>query len=200
METSLRLVLLLIGFVIIIGVIWDFKKNRKKGQKNATRLEPASFSETVADLPTKEEIIMIHVVAKFGNFLGGELLDAFNEVHLYHGDMQIFYLYENTDGTGNIMFSVVSAVEPGYFEISKMKNFVTPGITLFFKLTRPNQSIAAFELMLRTAKKLAMLLNGQLIDENRQLLTMPVIERYRDRIRTSTRPSAALTRKAGDGI
>ena len=69
-----------------------------------------------------------------------------------------------------------------------METLETPGVTLFFTLTRPNQSIAALELMLRTAKQLALKLNGDIKDDKQRLLTMHTVERYRDRVKRASSP------------
>ena len=130
------------------------------------------------------DLIILHVMARQpGFFLGKKLFEAFQEAHLFYGEMNIFHRHENTDGVGRIMFSVASAVEPGSFEFSKAESFVTPGLTLFFQVDRPNQSIAAFELMLRTAKQLMMRLDGEIKDDQYKFLTLPIIERYREKVR-----------------
>jgi cell division protein ZipA len=246
METSLRLVLLFIGLVIIAGIIWDSRRSSttKKTIKPRDRtdsedlitsdfvepdisfdecdrlsespsLEPLfdSIPESFLDdsiephldsskssvahtsslvqqapqpkpQPKFEEIIVLNVLARHpGVFLGKKLLDVLTEMHFYYGDMQLFHRYDNVDGSGKPVFSLVSAVEPGIFDLSKMDTFVTPGVTLFFTATRPNQAIAAFELMLRTAKQLMMRMDGELRDEKRRPLTIQAIEDYRDRVR-----------------
>ena len=127
------------------------------------------------------------VEAPFVEGVGG----GFKNV-IINGDMQIFHRHEDMDGSGEVVFSVVSSVEPGYFELSKIENLVTPSITLFFTVTQPNQSIAAFELMLRTAKQLAMRLNGEVRDEQRRPLSIHTIEKYRDRIRQKSSGYRAL--------
>ncbi len=220
MEASLRLFLLLMGVVIVVGIIWDFRRNRgtkekKEISKPRTDREHFVSDDLTADvlkthhfdeLSTKDrveepeavavgegEIIVLQIMARHPNqFLGRKLLDVLNECHLYFGDMQIFHRYENIDGTGNVIFSLASAVEPGYFELSKMADLRSPGLTLFFTTTRPNQSIAAFELMLRTAKQLAQRLEGELKDDKHRPLTPLSIENYRDRVRSPRSPSRAM--------
>lgn len=148
-------------------------------------LEPAVEHKPVHYF-NPQTIIALNVLARQpGMFSGKKLLEVFRDAHLFHGDMDIYHRYENTDGTGKIMFSVVSAVEPGIFDITKMDKFVTPGLTLFFSPIRPNQAIAAFELMLRTAKLIALRLDGELKDQNRRILTLQGIEKYREKIRAS---------------
>ena len=234
METSVRVGLLLLGFLIVAGIIWDTRRNSKKAPKSPTRGETfredmrdegdllgmkdfeeesnLSLEESVSSAyrvkksypsqptyrgqapaksaPTKvDEILAVFVMAKPNTvFSSRELFEALNEAHLFYGDMQIFHRYENIDGSGKPMFSLALAVEPGFFEVSKMETLETPGVTLFFTLTRPNQSIAALELMLRTAKQLALKLNGDIKDDKQRLLTMHTVERYRDRVKRASSP------------
>lgn len=225
METGLRLLLLIVGFVIIAGIIWDNCRDKKKKKSPVTNRDRThdNFATTDLDADLNEldiafdepsfkteaneklrlaydrsksipsEIISLHIFARSNKpFTGEKLLDAFTDFHLYYGDMQIFHRFEERDGSGEIVFSVMSSIEPGYFVLSKMAEVKTPAITLFFTITEPNQSVAAFELMLRTAKQLAMRLDGELKDDGRQTLTIHGIEKYRERIRlkSSTRVSS----------
>jgi cell division protein ZipA len=207
MQTSLRWVLLLIGIVIVLGIIWDAKRN------NASKRKPNNIShdpdlhdshfagegmqiddkdcimdESSAIESAKEQInniVMLHIMApRLQPFLGEQLIEAFEEMYLYYGKNQIFHYYENNDGTGKLLFSVVSAIEPGFFDLAEIENFKTSGITLFFVLSRPNHSIAAFESMLRIAKQLAAHLDGEIRDDQRRILTHERIEDYRERIRS----------------
>ncbi len=219
METSLRLLLLLVGLVIVVGIIWDTRRNSAGKQKHKPIVRDRSEAEDliIEDIAEPEiltensgvftdkaeesapitpspstpaktpEIILLHVMARESNlFFGKALFKALNEAYLYYGDMQIFHRHEETDGSGKRLFSLVSSVEPGYFEAAKREDFKTPGITLFFELIEPNRSIAAFEVMLRTAKQLAMRLDGELRDSRHKPLTIHEIEHYRERVRQQT--------------
>lgn len=131
-----------------------------------------------------QDLVILNVMArKPGIFLGKKLVEALQEAHVYFGEMNIFHRHENSDGTGHIIFSIASAVEPGMFEISKMDTCVTQGITLFFHAERRNQSIAAFELMLRTAKQISMRLDAELKDDEHKFVSLHTIEKYRERMR-----------------
>jgi len=195
METSLRLVLLVLGCVIVAGIIWDSRRSGLFRKKMKSVMRQENF-EDIEDIQESEEnrehiqnepratIIALHLMARRPHlFLGKQVVEALSEVHIFYGEMQIFHRFSNIDGTGEPIFSVVSAVEPGFFEISKMETFTTPGLTLFFAATSSNQAISAFELMLRTAKQLALQLDGELKDDHHRPLTPQIIEKYRERIR-----------------
>lgn len=256
METSLRIVLVLVGLVIVAGIIWDaFLSGRRRPWKsgrntnNTPRTKnpfPQDWENSDNDLHSDEfddvilvkstpkvknneseyvryeniihenimhenitnesmksseriieregeraklnnppqDLMILNIMArKPGVLAGRKLLDALNEAHMIYGEMDIFHRHENNDGTGRIIFSLASALEPGTFTLSKMDTFVTPGITLFFNMERPNQSIAAFELMLRSAKQLAMRLDAEIKDDQHKFLTLVTIEKYRDKAR-----------------
>lgn len=130
------------------------------------------------------DIIALSIMARQpGVFLGKKLQDAFLETQLQLGEMDIFHRYDNKEDSQEPIFSVASAVEPGTFDWEHMDTMVTQGLMLFFKLSTPNQSIAAFELMLRIARQLAQRLDGELRDDRRRLLTIQSIENYREKVR-----------------
>jgi cell division protein ZipA len=79
-------------------------------------------------------------------------------------------------------FSVSSVLKPGSFDIEQMEDTTVPGVALFIKLPGPDDPVAAFEEMLRTARKLADGLDGVVCDETRSTLTGQVINHMRERI------------------
>jgi cell division protein ZipA len=201
METALRLILLLLGVVIVVGIVWDFRRN--KSSKKSFDLNTATPPEPLFDdvrlivksekqeptfqgeaMDMREEIMAFNIMARQPNiFTGKKLKNAFADTYLYYGEMELFHRFEHIDGSGEKLFSVVSSVEPGFFNLSEIDTLRTPGITLFFITTTPNHSMYTLELMLRTAKQLALRLEGDLKDDKHRFLTREIIENYRDRIR-----------------
>ena len=236
METSLRLVLILIGVIIVVGIIWDSRRSRldkrstekKKpfnfsfGKKentdfesehleneepsldevvmvkssnhthyeNQTATKKAAFTNTNTTTANTSkasnkanDIIVLNILAAEPNiFVGRQLAEALNKVDMFYGEMKIFHRYKNSDGSGEQLFSLVSSIEPGIFELSTLETYRTPGVTLFFTLDNTGKSAATFELMLTTAKQLAQLLGGELRDDRRRPFTNEVLEDYRNRI------------------
>jgi cell division protein ZipA len=205
METALRFILLLLGVVIVVGIVWDTRKSwlTRNRSSETSVIEPSSKDsgsvssfddvrlivkpekqEPTLNVQYQQEIIALNIMArKPCLFTGKKLKSAFTDAHLFYGDRQIFHRFDNMDGTGMQLFSVVSSVEPGFFDMSTIDALETPGITLFFLTTTPNHSVYAFELMLRTAKQLAIRLDGELKDDRYKTLTAQIIESYRGRIR-----------------
>lgn len=160
-------------------------KNKPKESARESARTKEHHQEQNQDMDT---VFVLNIMAKQpGIFLGKKLIDVFDEAHLFYGDMQIFHRYENADGSGKHMFSLASAIEPGFFDLNTLESYVTPGLTLFFSPTTRNHSIAAFELMLRTAKILAAALDGEIKDQNRRPLTLEGIEKYRKTVRESVK-------------
>ncbi len=194
MQTGLRVVLLLIGCLIIAGIIWDYRRRPSHGTKKknilpVSKKAPQSLkmdTEDAENLPLESPIIVLHVVAKKPKlFSGSELLKAFESVYLFYGENQIFYGYQYPKAKGSNrgarLFSVLSMVEPGFFELSTMASLKIPGISLVLVLDEHTQPFA-FESMLKTAQALAQHLEGELRDQNHQPLVALHIQAFRERV------------------
>lgn len=141
--------------------------------------------DLIPDEPPPEPItnvIAIYIMARSPHgFSGAELSNALRNAHL-HFKNKMFYRYEQDDGTGESWFSLAKAVEPGYFNIETLPYEKVPGITLIMlpnKVTRP---VLALDKLIRTAKQIAFVLNGELLDDKRQALTLSTIENYKVQI------------------
>ncbi|MFN3918987.1 MAG: cell division protein ZipA C-terminal FtsZ-binding domain-containing protein, partial [Methylohalobius sp.] len=110
-----------------------------KLDRKAGKTEPA---EAKRKLP---EVIQVSIVAPPQQpFSGNKLLEAFEELGLEYGDMDIFHAYQGDE----IRFSVASLVKPGTFPIDAMDDFHTRGLTLFFQPPLVSQPVEAFEHMI----------------------------------------------------
>lgn len=126
-----------------------------------------------ATLPENPEMVVsVHVVAKSGReFHGDQLLEAFSEVGLQHGDRDIFHSYDCREGDESIQFSAANMVEPGTFNPSTMDQTKTNGVTLFMLLPGENNNVQTFESLLDAGNQLAKRLGGELRDSQRSTLT-----------------------------
>lgn len=131
-----------------------------------------------------EEVLLINVIARPGNKIqGGELLGGLFNCGLHFGSMNIFHRYSLANGDGPLMFSMANMVNPGVFDLDKINDFETPGVTFFLTLPGPKNSMTAFGLMLDTVRRVARILNAELRDEKQNPLTSKVIDDYRRRVR-----------------
>ncbi|HVV69774.1 MAG TPA: cell division protein ZipA [Gammaproteobacteria bacterium] len=126
------------------------------------------------------DLIIINLVAEpHQPYRGYELLQALLTSGLRYSKKGLFHRYEDPTGRGNILFNLVSSIEPGTFDLPKMGSFATTGLTLFMQIPTVQNPTQVFDLMLSTANELAEDLGGQLLDEQRQPLTDEKIAKWR---------------------
>jgi cell division protein ZipA len=145
--------------------------------------------ENPTSLPKKktqsavEEILYVMLVAKPNKpYVGYELLQALLSAGLRFGAMNIFHYHEQAHGNGKILFSIASASEPGTFEINKMGAYSGKGLMLFMRLSTNKDLMPAFELMLETGKQLIEDLDGDILDDERKVLTPEKIDKMKTKI------------------
>lgn len=147
------------------------------------------------DFREPEDVLVINVMAPKGErFRGDALLKTVLEQGMRFGSMNIFHHHEHFNGDGGILYSMANIVVPGTFDLASMKDFSTPGVSLFLALPVDGDSSRAFETMLTTAKALANNLGGELKDENRSVMTGQTAEHYRSRVKEFERKR--LSKKA----
>ncbi|ASG65447.1 cell division protein ZipA [Idiomarina piscisalsi] len=152
--------------------------------------EPAeSETQPGLDVGEPEEVIALHVK---GSVQGALLLQMMTELGCKFGDLGIFHRYENTAGTGELIFSVANMFNPGTFDLDNLENFETEGVAFFMTLPMKFDGQQAFNMMLNAAKKLATEIpQGQVLDGQRQLLTRQSIHEARQTIREFERQHSA---------
>ena len=137
--------------------------------------EAAPLGEGAAD-----DLLVIHLVApQEENFSGDALVSALRAQNLRFGDMNIFHRLD--DATGHAVFSVVRAVEPGHFDLTRIEDCASPGLMVFLRLPSQGDAQEALEDMMRTAEAMADDLGGALLDDNRQPFTALSSDGYRSR-------------------
>lgn len=187
---ELRWLLLAVGIVVLAGVFW-LSRRESRGERllpdkllrSRERSEPALEPEQPAvqevqeekPSPSVERVVAIRLMAReHGGFPGEKLLLALREEGLRHGRFNIFHFY----GDGDLeLFSVASLVEPGSFDLARMRDSFYPGVSLFLMLPSPVDALSAFDQMLSTARELARRLDGDLLDEQGSRLSVQR-ERY----------------------
>ena len=193
---EMRWILLIMGGLLVLGIylfgVWNksniFSKNQVKERIDPTVTEYIAVQDSpdeeikenepminAHDLtldPTYKEIesekkfvVTIRLVAiNNSNYAGDDLVLALREHGLQLGSYGIFHYYKNT--SKNIIFSAASLVEPGIFDLKKIKDQKIPGITFFMSLPLPVKGIEAFDEMLSVVKRLSNHLKGELLDES----------------------------------
>lgn len=122
-------------------------------------------------------IVVVNVAARQGAFQGPAIVQACAAAGLVAGEMSIYHRHDA--GTGPVLFSLASMVEPGTFPLQQMAGFSTPGLTLFTQLPGPRDGLVIYQEMLDVAEQLARLLQGELRDERQNKLTRQMQEHTR---------------------
>ncbi|QIK37995.1 cell division protein ZipA [Caldichromatium japonicum] len=131
---------------------------------------------------TEPLLIQLSISARRYPFRGPEILDIAASCGLYPGEMDIFHCFDEFDDETRVYFSMANMVKPGTFPLDDMESFSTPGLVLFAQLEGDPEDLTIFEEMVATARKLAMTLNGDVLDENRKPLTVNKEEELRQAV------------------
>jgi cell division protein ZipA len=150
------------------------------------QVDPARHASSTGRRPDArfERIVTIYVAARdSGTIAGAELVVAAEKAGLEFGDMGIFHrLVEGRPDLGPI-FSVANMVKPGNFDIGRISELRTPGLTFFMTLPGPVRALDGWDTMLPAAQRLAELLDAQVLDENHNALGRQTIQHLRDELR-----------------
>ena len=136
-----------------------------------------------ADLPV-ERIVTLFVVAREGeHFNGSDLVVATEKAGLEFGDMNIYHRLVDGKRELGPIFSVANMLKPGNFDLARLDALHTPGVSFFMTLPAPIPALDAWDAMLPTAQRMAELLDGQVLDEERNALGRQGIAHIRDQLR-----------------
>jgi cell division protein ZipA len=129
------------------------------------------------------QVLVINVMARPKTSIqGDELLPILLGAGLRFGEMSIFHRHADRKG-GPVLFSVANALNPGTFDLNRISDFSTQGVCFFMTLPNVANNMLAFEQMLATAKHMQSVLDAELKDDNRSVMTAQTVEHYRQRIR-----------------
>ena len=135
-----------------------------------------------------DKVVTLYLAARAGQaFHGPDLVVAAEKAGLVYGHMNIFHrLVDNHPEQGPV-FSVANLVKPGSFEMAGIQDLRTPGISFFMALPGPLPALDAWDAMLPTAQRMAELLDGVLLDEERNALGRQRIAHIREDLRNYDR-------------
>jgi cell division protein ZipA len=161
--------------------------------------QPTHVSEAEASAPTlssgdtpapkrieRRKILALRLAASPHKLDGARLLEALEGESLQHGKYDVFHRL-HTDGTS--IFSIASMVEPGTFDLEKMRGTQYTGVTLFAQLPGPVPGMHALNELVACARRLQQTLGGTLQDDRGVPLTVHRIERLRQEVREFERPA-----------
>ncbi|MEO8673695.1 MAG: cell division protein ZipA [Tahibacter sp.] len=131
-----------------------------------------------------ERIVTLFVSSRAGSVMhGADLVVAAEKCGLEFGDMGIFH--RMVDGKPELgpIFSAANMVKPGHFDMSRVDQLNTPGLSFFMALPGPLSALDAWDTMLPTAQRLAELLDAVVLDEERNALGRQRVAHIRDELR-----------------
>ncbi|CAM2814188.1 Cell division protein ZipA [Vibrio mytili] len=155
-------------------------------QDVAVAAEPILTEPKVEEEPKPEpemQVIVLNVhCAGAEPFVGTELFDSMQQNGLIYGEMHIFHRHVDLSGNGKVLFSVANMMHPGTLEHGDPAEFTTKGISFFMTLPCYGEAEQNFNLMLRTAQQIADDLGGNVLDDQRNLMTPDRLAAYRRQI------------------
>lgn len=129
-------------------------------------------------------VITLSIASRSGGFSGRTLEAVLKGNYFYFSSKNIFHRHVGDSPSNPVLYSVAQSVEPGIFDLEKMKHQRIAGLVIFMVLptidTVHNMNI--FEQMLKSARQLAAHLNGELCDDQHNYLTTQTLEAYRQKI------------------
>jgi cell division protein ZipA len=131
-----------------------------------------------------ERIVSLYVVAREGSkFNGSDLVVAAEKTGLEFGDMGIYHRLVDGHPEQGPIFSVANLTKPGNFDMTRIATLQTSGLSFFMALPGPVPALDGWDAMLPTAQRLAELLDGLVLDEERNALGRQRIAHIRDELR-----------------
>ncbi|SKB62959.1 cell division protein ZipA [Luteibacter sp. 22Crub2.1] len=131
-----------------------------------------------------ERIVSLYVVAREGTrFNGSDLVVAAEKAGLEFGDMGIYHRLVDGHPEQGPIFSVANLTKPGNFDMARIATLQTSGLSFFMALPGPVPALDAWDAMLPTAQRLGELLDGLVLDEERNALGRQRIAHIRDELR-----------------
>jgi cell division protein ZipA len=131
-----------------------------------------------------ERIVTLFVAARAGELMHGpDLVVAAEKAGLEFGDMGIFHRLVSGKPEAGPIFSMANMVKPGNFDMRQIDELHTPGVSFFMALPGPLSALDAWDAMLPTAQRLAELLDGIVLDEERNALGRQRVAHLRDELR-----------------
>ncbi len=146
-------------------------------------MPPSNVGIRPDEMPV-ERIVALNVVAPgTERFEGADLVVAADKAGLEFGHKGIFHrLLEGKPEKGPV-FSVANMLQPGSFDLSRVAELSTTGLSFFMTLPGPIPALDAWDAMLPTAQRMAELLGGQVLDAEHNALGRQRIAHIRDELR-----------------
>ena|SRR5690606_29275677 len=139
-----------------------------------------------------DKIVTLYIAARAGQVLRGpDIVVAAEKAGLTYGHMNVFHRLVESHPERGPIFSVANIRKPGSFEMHEIQSLETPAIAFFLTLPAPVSALDAWDAMLPAAQRMAELLDGVVLDEQRNALGRQRIAGLRDELRAWDREHEA---------
>ncbi|KZN60803.1 hypothetical protein N473_02260 [Pseudoalteromonas luteoviolacea CPMOR-1] len=143
-----------------------------------------SSSHSAQAAPEPQDFIILHIQMPEGlTMAGSKLLPSVLSLGFKYSEEGFFNRHLESSGNGPVLFRLVNMYNPGTFDIDNMEQFSTAGVSLFMTLPCEGDSMAAFNMLHGAAKKLSDEFGAQVLDSNREPLTVDTIRTYVEKVR-----------------
>jgi len=151
----------------------DFDESEATRTGSAARLEQKKRAE---------KIVTLYVQRRSQRpITGTDLLESAIAAGLEFGEMNIFHRLH--EGEREPVFSMANLTAPGHFNPSGWNAFSSEGVTFFLTLPGPISALDAWDAMLATARRMAELLDAEVLDDAHCLVTRQRIAQVREEMR-----------------
>lgn len=141
-------------------------------QERELQAEPLEQPVKAPVLSGDSMIVTVRIMPQPGeSFPAEQLVLILRGTGLQHGKYGIFHRFSAADSSV-ILYSVASLVEPGAFDLTKLKESFYKGVSIFMVLPAPENGVALFDDMLETARTIARGVGGRLVDQDGALLSV----------------------------
>lgn len=135
-----------------------------------------------------DKIITLYIAARAGRTLRGpDIVVAAEKAGLTYGHMNVFHRLVQGHPEQGPVFSVANVKKPGSFEMAEIQSLETPAIAFFLTLPAPVPALDAWEMLQPAAERMAELLDGVLLDEQRNALGRQRVQHLREEMRAYDR-------------
>lgn len=146
-----------------------------------------------------DKIVSLFVAARAGqSFHGPDIVVAAEKAGLTFGHMNVFHRLIDRHPEQGPVFSVANIMKPGSFDMAQIQSLETPALAFFLTLPAPVNALEAWDMMLPTVQRIAELLDGVVLDEERNALGRQRIQHIRDELRAYDRQREAPPLNRGD--
>jgi len=161
----------------------DEKLNARVQAAQLQRHEKQPSSTDILDSGNKELLMIMHVVAKQGAYFTGPMIkQMMTELDLHFGEMGAFHFSVDRLGKKQSIYCILNMFQPGSFDIQHMAGLETRGLTMVLQLPGPEDCLKSYNIMCEHAQRLATFLNGDLLDQDHNIMTTQAITHYKEQV------------------